>query len=56
MYSSGPVICSDRANTAIAQATAEDFDFDYIFGELGVRWLHTGGIYAPVKECAGSGT
>ena len=36
--------CSDRANTAISQATPEDFDFDYIFknksdGGLGVRWL-----------------
>ena len=35
--------CSDRANTAISQATPEDFDFDYIFknksdGGLGVRW------------------
>ena len=44
--------CSDRANTAISQATAKDFDFDYIFGELGVRWLHTGGIYAALSETA----
>ena len=42
--------CSDRANTAISQATPEDFDFDYIFGTLGVRWLHTGGIYAALSE------
>lgn len=42
--------CSDRANTAISQATAEDFDFEYIFGTLGVRWLHTGGIYAALSE------
>ena len=28
----------------------EDFDFDYIFGTLGVRWLHTGGIYAALSE------
>ena len=42
--------CSDRANTAIAQATPKDFDFDYIFGTLGVRWLHTGGIYAALSE------
>ena len=47
--------CSDRANTAISQATPEDFDFDYIFknksdGGLGVRWLHTGGIYAALSE------
>lgn len=42
--------CSDRANTAISKATPEDFDFDYIFGTLGVRWLHTGGIYAALSE------
>ena len=46
----GAVGCSDRANTAISQATPEDFDFDYIFGRLGVRWLHTGGIYAALSE------
>ena len=46
----GALGCSDRANTAISKATAEDFDFDYIFGELGVRWLHTGGIYAALSE------
>ncbi|WP_026504607.1 sugar kinase [Butyrivibrio sp. NC3005] len=48
----GAVGCSDRANTAISQAKPEDFDFDYIFGELGVRWLHTGGIYAALSEQA----
>ena len=41
---------SDRANTAISKATPEDFDFDYIFGTLGVRWFHTGGIYAALSE------
>ena len=46
----GAVGCSDRANTAISKAKPEDFDFDYIFGELGVRWLHTGGIYAALSE------
>ncbi len=46
----GAVGCSDRANTAISQATPADFDFDYIFGKLGVRWLHTGGIYAALSE------
>ena len=33
----GAVGCSDRANTAISQATKDDFDFEYIFGDLGVR-------------------
>ena len=46
----GAVGCSDRANTAISKATPADFDFDYIFGELGVRWFHTGGIYAALSE------
>lgn len=46
----GAVGCSDRANTAISKATKDDFDFDYIFGELGVRLLHTGGIYAALSE------
>lgn len=48
----GAVGCSDRANTAISKAAPEDFDFEYIFGELGVRWLHTGGIYAALSEQA----
>ena len=45
----GAVGCSDRANTAISKATPADFDFDHIFGEVGVRWLHTGGIYAALS-------
>ena len=44
--------CSDRFNTAISKAKPEDFNFDYVFGELGVRWLHTGGIYAALSEQA----
>ena len=48
----GAVGCSDRFNTAISKATPEDFDFEYIFGTLGVRWLHTGGIYAALSEQA----
>lgn len=46
----GAVGCSDRANTAISKAAPADLDFEYIFGELGVRWLHTGGIYAALSE------
>ncbi|MCR5108626.1 MAG: sugar kinase [Lachnospiraceae bacterium] len=46
----GALGCSDRANTAISQATPEELDFERIFGELGVRWLHTGGIYAALSE------
>lgn len=46
----GAVGCSDRANTAIAKMESEDFDFEHIFGTLGVRLLHTGGIYAALSE------
>lgn len=46
----GAVGCSDRFNTAISKMKPEDFDFEYIFGTLGARWLHTGGIYAALSE------
>ena len=46
----GAVGTSDRGHTAISKMKQEDFDFDYIFGTLGVRWLHTGGIYAALSE------
>ena len=39
-----------RGNTAASQLRAEDVDWDYIFGKLGVRWLHTGGIFAALSE------
>jgi len=41
---------NDRGHTAIAQLGPDDVDFDHIFGTLGVRWLHTGGIYAALSE------
>lgn len=46
----GAIGCSDRFNTAISKATPKDFNFKHIFGDLGVRWLHTGGIYAALSE------
>jgi 2-dehydro-3-deoxygluconokinase len=41
---------SDRGHTAIAQLRPDEVDFDRLFGEVGVRWLHTGGIYAALSE------
>lgn len=41
---------SDRGNTAISQLRADEVDFDRLFGEQGVRWLHTGGIFAALSE------
>ena len=46
----GAVGVSDRGHTAASQAQASDFDLDRLFGELGVRWLHTGGIFAALSE------
>ncbi|CAM5784722.1 sugar kinase [Cellulomonas persica] len=40
---------SDRGHTAASQLRADDVDWDHLFGELGVRWLHTGGIYAALS-------
>lgn len=42
--------CSDRGNTAVSQLTAEDFDWDRIFGKWGARWLHSGGIFCALGE------
>ena len=46
----GAVGCSDRGNTAVSQLKAGDIDFDMIFGKLGSRWFHTGGIFAALSE------
>ena len=49
----GAVGCSDRGNTAASQLKAGDIDWDHIFGTLGVRWFHTGGIFAALSETTG---
>lgn len=46
----GAVGVSDRAGTAIAQMGPGVVDWDDLFGRRGVRWLHTGGIYAALSE------
>ncbi len=46
----GAVGVSDRGHTAASQLKPDDFDWDRIFGERGVRWLHTGGIFAALSE------
>ena len=48
----GAVGVSDRGHTAISQLKPGDIDFDHLFGELGARWLHTGGIFAALSESA----
>jgi 2-dehydro-3-deoxygluconokinase len=41
---------SDRANTAISQLRPGDVDWNQLLVEEGVRWLHTGGIFAALSE------
>jgi 2-dehydro-3-deoxygluconokinase len=48
----GAVGTSDRGHTAAGQLKPDDVDWDHLFGTLGVRWLHTGGIYAALSETA----
>jgi 2-dehydro-3-deoxygluconokinase len=42
--------CADRGNTASSQLKKGDIDWEKIFGEDGVRWFHTGGIFAALSE------
>lgn len=42
--------CSDRGHTAISQVKSGDFDWDHIFGKVGARWFHTGGIFCALSE------
>ena len=46
----GAVGMPDRGNTAAAQLKPGDFDWDELFGRQGVRWLHTGGIFAALSD------
>ncbi len=46
----GALGVSDRGHTAISQLKKGDIDWENIFGQHGVRWLHTGGIFAALSE------
>ncbi|MEI7861354.1 MAG: sugar kinase, partial [Planctomycetota bacterium] len=39
----------DRGTTAASQMKPGDIDWEKLFGALGVRWLHTGGIFAALS-------
>jgi len=39
---------SDRANSAASQIRPGEVNWEKIFGEEGVRWFHTGGIFAAL--------
>ncbi|AQT69991.1 5-dehydro-2-deoxygluconokinase [Anaerohalosphaera lusitana] len=42
--------CSDRANSAASQIQPGQIDWNSIFANDGVRWFHTGGIFAGLAE------
>ncbi len=46
----GAVGNPDRGNSAASQLKPGDVDWDHLFGKLGVRWFHTGGIFAALSE------
>ena len=41
--------CSDRGHSAASQLKKGDIDWEKIFGTDGVRWFHTGGIFAALS-------
>jgi 2-dehydro-3-deoxygluconokinase len=45
----GAVGISDRGHTAVSQLRKDSIDWDAIFSQ-GVRWFHTGGIFAGLSE------
>ncbi|HTX92551.1 MAG TPA: PfkB family carbohydrate kinase [Anaerolineales bacterium] len=47
-----PVVFYNRANEAAAQLKPGDFDWGAIFSG-GVRWFHSGGIFASLSETTG---
>jgi len=42
--------CSDRGHSAASQMKKGDVDWHQIFAKDGVRWFHTGGIFAALSE------
>ena len=45
----GAVGVPDRGHTAASQMKPGDVDWERLFGTIGVRWFHTGGIFAALS-------
>lgn len=52
----GALGTSDRANSAASQLKLGDVDWNHIFGQRGVRWFHTGGIFAALSASSAAVT
>ncbi len=48
-----PVVFYNRSDEAAARLKPGDFDWPALFG-LGVRWFHSGGIFAALSETTGA--
>jgi 2-dehydro-3-deoxygluconokinase len=46
----GALGCSDRGHTAVAQLAPGQIAWSELFGGSGVRWFHTGGVFAALSE------
>jgi 2-dehydro-3-deoxygluconokinase len=46
----GGVGCSDRGHTAASRMEPGDVDWAALFGDSGVRWLHTGGVFTALSQ------
>ena len=46
----GAIGTSDRGHTAVSQLEPGMVDWDHLFGRLGARWFHTGGIFAGLSR------
>lgn len=46
----GAVGMSDRGHTAASLIGPADIDWEDLFGRVGVRWFHTGGIFAALSD------
>lgn len=45
----GAIGVSDRGHTAVSALIPGEIDWDELFGTQGVRWFHTGGIFAALS-------
>jgi 2-dehydro-3-deoxygluconokinase len=52
----GAIGTSDRGHSAASQMKPGEVDWNDLFGRRGVRWLHTGGIFAGLSESSAAVT